>query len=331
MNKGPIDVLGIGNAIVDVLSKTTDAFLVEHALQKNAMQLIDADRARYLYARMGPGVEVSGGSAANTIAGLAGLGAKTAYIGKVAKDELGDVFAHDIRSLGVKFETPPLEHGAPTARCLVLVTDDGHRTMNTFLGACTALTPDDIDPTTVAASTITYVEGYLWDKDDAKAAVKKAMDIAHASGREVAFTLSDPFCVERHRAEFLSLVEDHIDILFANEAELKSLYRASDFDSALAAVRRHCRVAALTRSEKGAVIVSGEQLHTVAAEPVERVVDTTGAGDQFAAGFLSGLTAGRDLTTCGRMGAVAAAEVISHMGPRPERDVSALFRARGLA
>jgi len=330
MSTQSYDVLGIGNAIVDVLSRTTEAFLTEHQLEKNAMQLIDADRARFLYSRMGPGVEVSGGSAANTIAGLAQLGAKTAYIGKIAADTLGGVFAHDIRALGVAFRTPLLERGAPTARCLILVSDDGHRTMNTYLGACTALTPSDIDPALVAASTITYVEGYLWDKDDAKAAVRLAMEMAHANKREVAFTLSDPFCVDRHRHEFRRLVEHHVDILFANEAELMALYETSSFDDALQQVKKHCRIAALTRSEKGAVVVSADEVHIVDAEPVAKVVDTTGAGDLFAAGFMYGLTSGRDLGTCGRMGSVAAAEVISHMGARPAEDLNALFRSRGL-
>jgi sugar/nucleoside kinase (ribokinase family) len=330
MTTQQFDVLGIGNAIVDVLSRATDAFLAEHQLAKNAMQLIDADRARFLYSRMGPGIEVSGGSAANTIAGLAQLGAKAAYIGKIAADTLGGVFSHDIRTLGVAFKTPPLEHGAPTARCLILVTDDGHRTMNTFLGACTALAPSDIDADLVGAARITYVEGYLWDKEEAKAAVRLAMEMAHANKREVAFTLSDPFCVDRHRNEFRRLVEHHVDILFANEAELMSLYETKNFDDALQQVKKHCRIAALTRSEKGAVIVSGDEVHVVDAAPVTKVVDTTGAGDLFAAGFMYGLTSGRDLGTCGRMGVTAAGEVISHMGARPEQDLNTLFKSRGL-
>ncbi len=319
-----IDVVGIGNAIVDVLSQADDAFLEAQGLPKGAMTLIDAARAEELYSAMGAGVEMSGGSAANTMAGLASLGGQGAFIGKVRNDQLGGIFRHDIRTNGLIFDTPAATDGLPTARCLIFVTPDAQRTMNTFLGASVALGPEDLDAELIARAKITYLEGYLWDAPAAKAAFVQAAKIAHEAGRRVALSLSDPFCVERHRESFLDLVEAHVDILFANEVEICSLYKAADFDDALQHVRGHCEVAVLTRSEHGAVICSGEEIHVVDAEAVARVVDTTGAGDLYAAGFLFGYTRGKNLHDCGRIGAIAAAEVISHFGARPEVALAAL-------
>lgn len=322
------DVVGIGNAIVDVLARADERFLARHGLIKGAMTLVDAKTAGDLYDAMGSGIECSGGSAANTIAALASLGGAGAFIGKVRDDTLGEVFAHDIRALGVAFDTPPATEGLPTARCLILVTSDAQRTMQTFLGACTGLGPDDIDPETVAASKVTYLEGYLWDPPEAKKAFVKAATIAHEKGRLVSLSLSDPFCVDRHRDEFRDLVENHVDILFANEEEIKSLYKVSTFDAALQHVRPHCKIAALTRSAKGAVIVSGAEIHVVDAEPDVQVIDTTGAGDAFAAGFLFGLTRNDDLARCARLGSIAAAEAISHVGARPATSLAKLLEQR---
>ncbi len=318
-----IDVVGIGNAIVDVLSQVDDALITRQGLTKGAMMLIDAEQATRLYAAMPPGVEVSGGSAANTMAGIASLGGTGAFIGKVRDDQLGEVFAHDIRSIGVSFLTPPALEGQPTGRCLILVTPDAQRTMNTFLGAANALTPEDINPAVIEAAKVTYLEGYLWDPEAAKAAFRKAVDIAHKAGRKVALTLSDSFCVDRHRDEFRALV-DQVDIVFANEAEIMSLYQVASFDDALQAVRKSGALAALTRSEQGSVIVAGDEVHVVGAERGVTLVDTTGAGDLYAAGFLTGFTRGRPLAECGRMGSIAAAEAISHMGARPQADLKAL-------
>lgn len=325
-----LDVVGIGNAIVDVLSHADETFLVRHGLEKGSMTLIDGEQAHRLYAEMGAGVEASGGSAANTIAGLASLGGSAAFIGKVRNDQLGEIFAHDIRTLGVHFSTPMAEEGPPTARCLILVTPDAQRTMNTYLGACATLGPDDVEEDVVRAAKVTYLEGYLWDPPAAKEAFRKAMRIAHDAGRKVALTLSDAFCVDRYREELRELVAGEVDLLFANEAEIKSLYEVDVFDEALQRVRALDTVAALTRSEKGAVVVADHEIHVVDAEPVEHLVDTTGAGDQFAAGFLFGFTRGRDLRTCARMGAIAAAEVISHYGARPEVPLASLLAERGL-
>jgi sugar/nucleoside kinase (ribokinase family) len=318
MTSAKLDVLGIGNAIVDVLSRTDDAFLEKHGLFKGSMRLVDEATAEALYADMGPGVEVSGGSAANTIAGLASFGSATGFIGKVKDDQLGGVFAHDIRALGVEFNTPFATNGLATARCLILVTPDGERTMNTFLGASVGLTPEDIDEDMVRRASVTYLEGYLWDPDNAKQAFVKATGIAKAAGNKVALSLSDAFCVDRHRDSFLDLLRRDVDILFANEAEILSLYQVASFDEALAAARAENKLIVLTRSEKGCVIVEGEAEPVRVVAQVTDVVDTTGAGDQFAAGFLHGFTRGLPLDTCGRLGALAAAEVISHMGPRPE-------------
>lgn len=319
-----IDVVGIGNAIVDVIAHAEERFLEDHALAKGAMTLIDADQAETLYAAMGPGIEASGGSAANTMAGVASLGGAAAFFGKVKDDQLGGVFRHDIRAIGVDFETPAAPDGPSTARCLILVTPDAQRTMNTYLGASVELGPEDVDEGTVAAAQYTYLEGYLWDPPRAKAAFLKAAQLAHDAGRKVALSLSDPFCVDRHRAEFRDLVNGHIDVLFANEIEICSLYETDDFDAALQAVRGQCELACLTRSEKGSIIFADGEVHVVDAAPVAKVVDTTGAGDLYAAGVLYGLTQGRDLVTSGRIGALCAAEVISHVGARPETPLNEL-------
>ncbi len=323
-----LDVVCVGNAIVDVLALTDDAVIEQHGMVKGTMALIDAEQAEALYAAMPQGVETSGGSAGNTAAGLASLGAQCAFIGKVRDDQLGDIFAHDIRAVGAEFATPAATDGPPTARCLILITPDAQRTMNTFLGASVNLGADDIDEDLIARAQVTYLEGYLWDRDAAKAAFQKAAELAHRHERMVALSLSDPFCVDRHRDSFRALISDHVDILFANEDEIMSLYEVENFDDALQHVRKDCRIAALTRSEKGAVVVSGDEVHVVDAEPVSAVVDTTGAGDQFAAGFLYGYTRGDDLATCARIGAITAAEVIDHVGPRPNVSLAELVAAR---
>ncbi|WP_439817364.1 adenosine kinase [Zavarzinia sp. CC-PAN008] len=328
MQQPRIDVLGIGNAIVDVLAAVDEDFLARTGLVKGSMTLITAEQAEALYAAMPPGRECSGGSAANTIAGVASLGGRAAYVGKVRNDQLGAVFSHDLKALGVGFSTPTAEGGPPTARCLVLVTPDGQRTMATYLGACVALGPEDIDAETVAAASITYLEGYLWDPPLAKDAFRKAMAIAHQAGRLVGLSLSDSFCVDRYRDEFLALVRDDVDILFANESELCSLFQVDNFDAALQRARGVCRVAALTRSEKGSVVLAGDEVHVIDAERIDRVVDATGAGDLYAAGFLYGLTQRCDLATCGRLGAMAAAEVIGHLGARPEVSLASLRASR---
>jgi len=322
------DVIGIGNAIVDVLVHTSEEFLNSEGLIKGAMSLVDAERSADLYSKCGPAIECSGGSAANTIAALASLGSTSAYIGKVRDDQLGTVFAHDIRALGIEFDTAPATDGPATATCLVLVTDDAERTMQTYLGACVGLGPEDINEDAISAAEVTYMEGYLWDPKAAKEAFLKAAKIAHRHDRQVSLSLSDPFCVDRHRDEFRDLVKNHVDILFANEEEIMSLYQVENFDTALQAVRADCQIAALTRSDKGSVIVAGEEVHVVDAEPVDKVVDTTGAGDAYAAGFLHGLTRGHDLAVAARMGGIASAEVIAHMGARPEVSLADLLSQR---
>jgi sugar/nucleoside kinase (ribokinase family) len=328
MSQARQDVVGIGNAIVDVIAHAEDRFLAAQSMAKGAMTLIEAERAEALYARMGPGVEMSGGSAANSMAGLASLGGRAAFIGKVRDDQLGAIFAHDIRAAGVTFRTPPAKAGPQTARCLIFVTPDAQRTMNTYLGASVELGPEDVEEELIAAAQVTYLEGYLWDKPRAKEAFRKAARIAHEAGAKVALTLSDPFCVERHRAEFQELVKGPVDILFANDAEIRALWQVGDFDAALAATKGQVGTAALTRSEKGSVVLAGERIDRVPAEPVERVVDTTGAGDLYAAGFLYGLTNGRPPAEAARIGAIAAAEVVSHVGARPERPLKALVAER---
>jgi adenosine kinase len=326
------DVLGIGNAIVDVLARAEEDFLLAQGMRKGTMALIDAARAEAIYDAMGPAVEMSGGSAANTIVGLASLGRRSAFVGKVKADGLGRAFAHDIRAAGVSFTTAPAADGPSTGRCYVLVTPDGERTMNTYLGAAQDLHPNDIDAETIAASAVIYLEGYLWDPKHAKDAFLKAAKIAHDAGRKVALTLSDAFCVDRWRDEFLQLMRSQtVDLIFANEAELHALYQTSDFDAAVAGLRADIAVAVVTRSEKGCLVVGPEGTEAVPAFPVERVVDTTGAGDLFAAGFLAGLARGADDRTCGRLGALAAAEVIQHLGARPETSLKDLARENGLA
>jgi len=314
----PLDVVGVGNALVDVLSLESDDFIGRFGLNKGSMTLIDPPRAEELYAAMGPGIEMSGGSAANTMAGLASLGGRGGFVGRVRDDQLGSVFAHDIRAVGVAFPGEPASSGQPTGRCLIVVTPDGERTMNTLLGAASELDPTDVDPEFVASAKITYLEGYLFDRDLAGEAFHKAADAAHAAGRLVALTLSDSFCVERFLEPFRTLVSDQIDVLFGNDDELRLLFETDDLEDAMAQAERHCAIAAITRGAEGALVSANGRRIAVPAEPVPRVVDTTGAGDLFAAGFLYGLTRELDIETCGKLGAVAAAEVISHVGARPE-------------
>ena len=318
------DVTAIGNAIVDVVAQADDDLLRRHALAKGAMSLIDAADAERLYAVMGPGKEQSGGSAANTVAGIAALGGQAAYIGKVAADQLGHVFTHDIRAVGVTYNTTPLRDGLSTARSLIFVTPDAQRTMQTFLGATTQLGPEDVDMELITSSKVVYLEGYLWDQPRAKAAMRDAAIRAQASGVKVSLTLSDAFCVDRFRDEFMELVVNHVDILFANESEILSLYQTQSFDEAARQVSAHCEIAALTRSEHGSVVVHGRESHTIAAERGVKVVDTTGAGDAYAAGFLYALTQGHGLRLCGRLGSVLAASVIGHYGARLEGNIKAL-------
>jgi len=326
------DVLGIGNAIVDVFARTDDDFLVAQSMQKGGMALIDEARATAIYDAMGPAIQISGGSAANTIAGVASFGARAAFVGKVKDDELGRAFRHDISKAGVTFNTRAAGDGPATARSYIMVTPDGERTMNTYLGAAQNLHPNDIVEADIADAAITYLEGYLWDPKDAKEAFLKAAKIAHGANRMVSLTLSDAFCVDRYRAEFLKLLRDGIvDLLFANETELKSLYETADFDTALTALRGDAKFAVVTRSEKGCVVVTRDKAEAVPASPIEKLVDTTGAGDLFAAGFLVGIARGRDHVTAGKLGALAAAEVIQHLGARPETSLKALAAENGLA
>lgn len=325
MSDEELDVVGVGNAIVDVLAQASDAFLVEHGLTKGSMSLIDEARAAHLYSRMGPCVEASGGSAANTMAGLASLGGKPAYVGRVCNDQLGEIFAHDMVAHGIHFAVPPASGGPSTARCLILVTPDAQRTMNTYLGACVNLGPEDIEESLVQRGKITYLEGYLWDRPKAKEAFIKAARIAAAAGRQVALSLSDSFCVARHRESFRELVARHVDILFANEPEIKALYQTDSFEEAASRVRGHTKLAALTRGERGSVLIAGDVCVEIQAARVDRVVDTTGAGDLYAAGVLYGITHGYSLEESGRRGSVAAAEVIGHYGARPETALRKLF------
>jgi sugar/nucleoside kinase (ribokinase family) len=320
-----LDVVAVGNAIVDVLVTVEDSFLTEHGLHKGSMALVDTASAEALYAAMGPGVESSGGSAANTAVGVASLGGTAGFVGRVRDDQLGAVFAHDIRASGVAFETAAASDGSPSARCLILVSPDAERTMNTYLGAAGEIEPDDVDPAFIARGTVTYCEGYLWDTPSAKAAMEAAMDAARQADRTVAFTLSDGFCVDRHRAEFLALIDTRLDVVFANEAEICSLFEVDAFDEALRRVRGSDRLWVLTRSAKGSVVVAGDDVFEVPAQPVEHLVDTTGAGDLFAAGFLYGLTHGMPYDRCAEVGSVAAAEVISHVGARPLTPLATLL------
>jgi len=326
------DVLGIGNAIVDVIARAEDDFLVAQGMHKGGMALIDEARAAAIYAAMGPAVESSGGSAANTIVGVASFGARAAFVGKVKDDELGRTFAHDIRAANVAFDVTPAKDGPSTARCYIMVTPDGERTMNTYLGAAQELQPGDIDEAAIANAAVTYLEGYLWDPPQAKEAFVKAAAIAHKAGRQVALTLSDSFCVDRYRAEFLDLIQKGIvDIVFANEHELHSLYETADFETGVKALQQDARLAVVTRSAKGCMVVSGEGLEAVNAVPIEQVADVTGAGDLFAAGFLVGLARGQDRRDAARLGALAAAEVIQHIGARPAVSLKALAADSGLA
>ena len=331
MTAAKYDVLGIGNAIFDVLVQTDEGFLSRHGMTKGGMSLIDEERASAIYRDMGPAIEMSGGSAANTIVGLASLGARAAYVGKVRDDKIGQLYSHDIRAAGVAFETRPAGSGPATGCSYILVTPDGERTMNTYLGAAQELMPADIDADQVAASAFVYLEGYLWDPKSAKEAFVKAAAIAHQAGRQVALTLSDSFCVDRYRGEFLELMRNGtVDLVFSNETELHSLYQTSDFETALKLLRGDIGLAAVTRSESGCVVVSKDGVTAVPAFPIERIVDTTGAGDLFAAGFLFGLSRGAGHETAGRLGALAAAEVIQHIGARPQVSLKELARQNGL-
>jgi sugar/nucleoside kinase (ribokinase family) len=311
------DVLGIGNALVDVLSTEDDGFIATHDLVKGSMTLIDTDRAEELYGAMGDKTEMSGGSAANTLSGVASFGGRAAYTGRVKDDGLGKAFAHDLNSLGVHFSSPKAADGDPTGRCMIIVTPDGERTMNTYLGASATLCADHLDTDLISRSSVTFLEGYLFDRDEAKEAFRKAAAAAHGAGRKVSLTLSDSFCVDRHRDDFLALVDDGVDILFANEDEITKLYGVDTFEEGVEAVRGRCEIAAITRGREGSVVVTDDETVTVAAHQVPKRVDTTGAGDLYAAGFLYGLTAGRSLEDCGKLGSIAAAAVIGHIGPRP--------------
>jgi sugar/nucleoside kinase (ribokinase family) len=324
------DVLCIGNAIVDIIARCDEAFLVDNAIIKGAMNLIDAERAELLYSRMGPAIEASGGSAGNTAAGIASFGSRSAYFGKVADDQLGKIFNHDIRAQGVHFETRPLKDTPPTARSMIFVTPDGERSMNTYLGACVELGPEDVEADVVAGSKVTYFEGYLWDPPRAKDAIRLCADIGHKHGREMSMTLSDPFCVDRYRNEFLELMRSGtIDIIFANADEAKSLYQTDNFEHAVSQLRKDCKLAAITRSEHGSVIVRGGERYDIDAIDIDEVVDTTGAGDLYAAGFLHGYAHGKPLDVCGRLGSLAAGLVIQQIGPRPQLSLKDAARDAG--
>ena len=324
----PVDVLAIGNALVDVIAPATPDFLAANGIAKGGMRLIDAAEAETLYAVMAPGLEVSGGSAANTVAGMAALGARPAFVGRVAADQLGEVFAHDIRAAGVSFLSAPSAGTTPTGRCLIAVTPDGERSMSTFLGAAQELTEADLDPASVEAAQILYLEGYLWDPPAPRAAMRKAIAVARAKGRKVALTLSDTFCVNNHRDDFKELLAGHVDLMFGNEHEVCALYETKSLDAAMEELAKHACIAVVTRSAEGAVVLEGGRRHVVEGERVANVVDTTGAGDMFAGGFMAGLVQGRPLVDCARMGNIAAAEIITHYGARAEADLQALVKAR---
>lgn len=324
------DVIGIGNAVVDIIGRCDDAFLKKHDAPKGHMRLVDAPTVSALYSEMGPAVEISGGSAANTLVGLSSFGGKGAFIGKVAEDEFGKIFAHDIRAAGVEFNSKAVDGKDPTSRSLILVTPDGERTMNTFLGISTDIDDGEVDPDAIQASKIIYLEGYLFDRPDAKAAFRQAVKLAKDAGRKVSLSLSDGFCVDRHRAEFVELIHDGVDILFANEDEITSLYETSDFEEAVRRTLADTELAALTRGAKGSIIISQGERIDIPVDPVAKVEDTTGAGDLYAAGFLYGIATGKDLKTAGRLGSIAAAEIISHVGARPETNLAELARQKGI-
>lgn len=324
------DVIGIGNAIVDIIGRCDDDFLTKHEAPKGHMRLVDANTVSALYSDMGPAVEISGGSAANTLVGVSSFGGKSAFIGKVAGDEFGKIFAHDIRAAGVAFNSKAVDGKDPTSRSLILVTPDGERTMNTFLGISTEIDHGEVDPDAIKASKIVYLEGYLFDRPDAKAAFRQAVKIAREAGRKVALTLSDGFCVDRHRGEFVELIRDGVDILFANEDEIKSLYETDDFEEAARRTLADTDLAALTRSALGSLIISKGERIEIPVDPVEKVEDTTGAGDLYAAGFLYAVASGMDYGTAGRLGSIAAAEIIGHMGARPEVNLAELARTKGV-
>lgn len=319
-----VDVIGVGNAIVDVISRSTDTFINDEGIAKGGMTLIDEARAKDLYSRMGPGIEASGGSAANTMAGIASFGGTAGYIGKVADDQLGDVFAHDMRSIGVSFDMKPAAKSPATARCLILVTPDAQRTMNTFLGISSLLEPSDINPATAASGRLIFCEGYLWDVDTAKQAIRLALQIAHDAGRRTAITLSDTFCVDRHKPEFRELVAGPVDVVFANRAELASLYETTSLVDGVEFLRNDAELGCITLGKEGSILVTKDETIEVEAAEIAPVIDTTGAGDQYAAGVLFGLARGFDLRRCGELGSLAAAEVISHVGPRPEQSLAKL-------
>ncbi|MDX2237627.1 MAG: adenosine kinase [Hyphomonadaceae bacterium] len=326
----PHDVVAVGNAIVDILAQASDDFLARHEIVRGAMTLIDEARADFLTGLFPDPIFAAGGSAANSVTGVASLGGSAAYIGKVADDALGARFIKEFRAGGVAFDSAARPGPPSTARCIIAVSPDGQRSMNTYLGASTLLEPADVVPSVIQSGAIVFLEGYLFDRDEAKAAFVRAAEIAKAAGRRVALTTSDVFCVERHRTSFRHLVAGHIDVLLANEGELLSLYETASLTEALAAARADCPVVAVTRSAQGSIVADAAGAVEIAAEPVAQVVDTTGAGDLYAAGFLFGLSRGRPLAECGKLGAIAAGEVISHMGPRPETRLDALVRAAGL-
>ncbi len=325
-----LNVLGIGHALVDIIAACEEELLPKFSLTKGTMRLTSPEEAAALYEKMGPAVETSGGSAANTCAGIASLGGRAGFAGKVGRDQFASVFAHDIRSIGVAFHSGASDSGSPTGRCLILVTPDGERTMNTNLGAAAEFAESDLDHDAIQSAQIVYLEGYLFDPAEARKAFFTAADFAHGNGAKVAFTLSDPFCVDRHREGFRAFIRDRVDIVFANEKELLSLYPGASFDEACAAIRTECALAAITRSEKGSIVLEGERSAAVPAVPIAKVVDATGAGDLYAAGFMFGLANGRDLEICGRLGSLAASEVITHVGPRPQRPLSEAARSHGL-
>ncbi len=323
-----LDLVGIGNAIVDVLSQTSDDFITKNKLNKGAMTLIEAEQAKDIYDQMGQAVEMSGGSVANTIAAFASMGGRCGFIGKVANDQLGDVFSHDIQAVGAVYKTPRLSGGLPTARSLIMVTPDAERTMCTFLGASVWITPGDVDREMVQNAKVTYLEGYLFDRPKAKQAFFKAAELAHEAGKKVALSLSDPFCVDRHRDEFMELIKGHVDILFANEEELMSLFKLETLEFAVKQLQGHCEIAAITRGSKGALIVTQDERYEIPAQNISNVKDTTGAGDLYAAGFLFGYTQGEPLEVCGRYGCIAAGEVIQHLGARVQGDLGALLEKK---